>query len=175
LIMGPNAELAVVKGTDLPNQDREGITFKLDAGTLHFTVVPSSLDQRLRIHMPHSLVSVTKGKGALAVANQDHISYFDGPLPVLVKNLASGQDTRVSPKQIAVSSAHGEINVTPMAAADVERFAKDFPLASLPLPAQIQKPPLPTIGPVTLEEQVKTPWPILPPVDQVPHLWLHKH
>ena len=89
-------------------------------------------------------------------------------------NQVSGKCLEIGPRQAALSEKDGRLIVSQISAGEVdELLAKTQVQLAMP-PIRALKLPKPVKTPITMADQVRQPWPVLPPVIQSPNLWIHE-
>jgi hypothetical protein len=142
-------------------------------GTLHFAVDLSDLHLGAVIYMPTSRVTIPRGTGFLVSAGQDRLICIEGST-ISIANQISGRHLSVGPRQVAISEKNGLLKLSQVQSGEMDQLLVRTRVALAMPPIQSLRPPSPAITPITLDDQVRQPWPVLPPVIQSPNLWIHE-
>lgn len=162
-------------GKQAPNTRKQhDFAVTLMNGTLHFAVDLSDLRPGALICTPTSCVTIPRGTGFLVSAGQeDRLICAEGS-NISIANQISGQHLSVGPRQGAISEKNGLLKLSRVQSGEMDQLLRRTRVALAMPPIQSLRPPSPAITPITVDDQVRQPWPILPPVIQSPNIWIHE-
>lgn len=147
------------------------IALQVLSGKIRFIVPTGSSVCCLQLQSPTALVEAARVDGILVVDGRDRIICLQGSSGISVKNQHSGQQLMVRPGQTVSSSTEGSLALSRLEAWQAEQLIEQTTLALTKPPPSVLQPPAPARTPVTLADQVNPPWPVFPPVSQIPNLW----
>ncbi len=142
-------------------------------GTLHFAVDLSDLRPGALIYTAASSLTIPRGTGFLISAGQDRLISLEGST-ISIANQISGRHLSVGPRQAAISEKNGLLTLSRVQSGELDQLLAKTRVALAMPPIEVLRPPSPAITPITLADQVRQPWPILPPVIQSPNIWIHE-
>jgi hypothetical protein len=142
-------------------------------GTLQFAVDLPDHRPGALIHTLTSRLTIPRGTGFLVSVEEDRLFCIEGG-SISIANQISGRHLSVGPRQVAISEKNGMLKLSQVQSGEMDQLLVKTRVTLAVPPIQSLRPPSPAVTPITLDDQVRQPWPVLPPVIQSPNLWIHE-
>jgi hypothetical protein len=169
LMLGEETSLQIESGRQGP-----GISpVQCLGGSLRFIVnlIGGSPSSKFILESATALIEVDRGDGILLSNSQDRLMGLDrGSL--VIQNKYSKHRLMVGPMQQATSQSDGVLKLSRTESSLLhQELAQTRMVMSHPPPVAL-KPSSPAQTPMTLADQTRQPWAVLPPVIQSPNIWI---